>query len=447
LTRKFVEFGKSVQPSGAIQLSTLFDVSGNSFAILTDTQNNRTILSDVPVELGEGVGLLMKGQHSPPGLPVELKTSGGVEGYGVFNFPYGPVSYGIPEAGGFKLITYGERIIKVVPVVNFKKRGLEQKVVGTKPLDALFLVERSAGNFSAAYSTCFATAVEDALGVDVPRAAKWTRAVAIELERIYNHLNVFSREAEAAAQNVANYQTSALRERVLRLNAHFFGHRYLFGLNTIGGVTSPQWTRDRSRQLFGSVRQIANEFSSVVDYFLSSRIFLDRLQSTAHLSKQDALSLGAVGPVARGSGIDWDDRLAYPIDPYGDIFVDIQTERGGDTMARVMVRVREIAASVTIIQNLLDKMPQGNTRADRLDDLDGRTTSTDAEFSFCRVESPSGDLIHVVKVKNGRVAFLHIRPPSLVNWISFSKSLEGSVFTDFQFAFDSFGLVYADSDR
>lgn len=447
LIPKFVQEQRDSHVGGPTQLSTLFEVDGQSLAILTDTKNNKTILADIPSELGEEVGLLLKGQGAPAGERIELDTKSRVEGYGVFSFPYGPVSYGIPEAGGFKFITYGERIVKVIPVINFKKRGVEHKVVGMKPETALLLVERSAGNFSASYSTCFATAVEDALGIQVPRSTQWVRAVALELERIYNHLNVFAREAEAATQNVAANQTNALKERVLRLNAKYFGHRYFFGLNGIGYATCDLSLAETRKELFTSVRSITKQFSTIVDYFLSSRIFLDRLQSTARLSKDDALSLGAVGPVARGSGIDWDDRIAYPIEPYGEIFVDVETDSGADTMARIMVRVREITSSTTVIQELLDKMPSNNERAHSSDGL-RRYGHGDSDFSFCRIESPSGDLIQVVKVDNDqRIRFLHIRPSSLVNWLPFARSLEGSVFTDFQFAFDSFGLTYADSDR
>jgi Ni,Fe-hydrogenase III large subunit len=443
---KFVQEIRDSNVGGPTQLSTLFEVDGKSLAILTDTQNNKTILADVPSELGEEVGLLLKGLEAPPGAQIEFDTMSRVEGYGVFTFPYGPVSYGIPEAGAFRVITYGERVVKIVPVVNFKKRGIERKVVGMKPKDALLLVERSAGNFSASYSTCFATAVENALEIEVPRAAKWVRAVALELERIYNHLNVFSREAEAATQNVATYQTNALKERVLRLNAKYFGHRYLFGFNGIGGVTCDLSSTDR-KELFASVRSITKEFSTIVDYFLSSRIFLDRLQGTARLSKEDALSLGAVGPVARGSGIDWDDRVAYPIEPYDEIFVDIETDSGTDTMARIMVRIREITSSTTVIQELLDKMPSDGIQSTSVELL-SRSARGIPDFSFCRIESPSGDLIQVVKINDdGKLEFMHMRPASLVNWLPFAKSLEGNVFTDFQFAFDSFGLVFSDSDR
>lgn len=442
---EFVKEERISQVGGPIQLSTLFEIDAKSFAVLTDTEQNRTILSDVPLTLGEEAGLLLRGQNAEPGMQIDLDTRSKVEGYGVFTFPYGPVTSGIPEAGGFKFLTYGERIVKVVPMINFKKRGVEQKVVGMKPSDALLLVERSAGNFSASYSTCFAVAVEDALGLEVPQAAKWTRAVAIELERIYNHLHIFSREAEAASQNVATYQTSALKEQILRLNAKYFGHRYLFGLNEIGGVKYDLSSPDERKELFSSVRSITKEFSEIIDYFLSSRIFLDRLQNTARLTKEDALGLGAVGPAARGSGIDWDDRATYPIEPYGDIFVNIEKDDGTDTMARIMVRIREIATSTIVIEELLDKMPSDGPKARRGSPPSYRT---DPDFSFCRIESPSGDLIQAVKLDDDKkIKILHIRPPSLANWLPFSKSLEGNVFTDFQFTFESFGLSYADSDR
>ncbi len=442
---KFVEKQTTSQLGRAVQLSTLFEIDGKTLAILTDAKNNKTILSDAPSELGEEVGLLLKGHEATPGVQTDLDTGSKVEGYGVFTFPYGPVTSGISEAGGFKFLTYGERIVKVIPSINFKKRGIEQRAIGMKPDDALLLVERSAGNFAASYSTCFATSVENELNLEVPQAAKWIRAVAIELERIYNHLNVFSREAEAASQNVATYQTSALKERVLRLNAKYFGHRYLFGFNEIGGVRSDLSSPEKRKGLFGSVRSITREFSEIVDYFLSSRIFLDRLQNTARLSKEDALSLGAVGPAARGSGVEWDDRIAYPIEPYGDIFVAMETDNGKDAMARVMVRIKEITTSTTVLEELLDKMPSDGTRTKA---IIPSASHADSDFSFCRIESPSGDLIQAVKIgEDQKIRKLHIRPASLANWLPFAKSLEGNVFTDFQFSFESFGLVYADSDR
>ena len=427
-----------------MQLSSVFQAGGLNYALISDTETNRTIVSELPPAPGEEFGALLRGGDAEPGSPLALEAGGRVEGYGVFEFPYGPVSWGVPEAGAFGLMTYGERVLKVVPRVNFKKRGVERAVLGRAPEDALLFVERSAGNFSAAYSTCFATAVEDSLGLEVPSEARWTRAVALELERIYNHLYAFGRLAEAASQNVAATQTHALRERVLRLNSRHFGHRYLFGINSIGGVRRAL-PKDERSALTTEVRLVAREFSEIVQYFLSSRIFLDRLQGTAKLTKKDALGLGAVGPSARGSGVQWDDRLTFPLEPYDDIYVNLETDDGEDTMARTMVRVREVESSTIALRELLDRMPSDGTKSgtDRR-----RADVLGSGFSFCRVESPSGDLIQVVQLDGGgRVRNLHVRPPSLVNWLPFARSLEGTVFTDFQFAFESFGLSFADSDR
>ena len=195
---KFVEQRQIKEAdNNTIQISSVFEVNGKPLAILTDTESNKTILSDVPSRLGEEISSLLMAD-SLPGIQVNLDTKGIVEGYGVFTFPYGPVTSGIPEAGGFKLITYGERIVKVIPQINFKKRGIEHRVIGMQPEDALLLVERCAGNFSASYSTCFVTAVESALDLTTPSRVRWIRAIAIEVERIYNHLYVLGRLAEAA---------------------------------------------------------------------------------------------------------------------------------------------------------------------------------------------------------------------------------------------------------
>lgn len=429
-----------------VQLSSVFKAGDTTYAVLSDLAANKTVISELPPTLGEEFGPLLRGSETPAGFPLTLDIGGRVEGYGVFEFPYGPVSSGVPEAGGFKLLTYGERIVKVVPQVNFKKRGVEHAAVGRNPQDALLLVERSAGNFSASYSTCFATAVENSMDLEVPSRAKWTRAVGIELERIYNHLHVFARLAEAASQNVASAQAQALKERVLRLNSKHFGHRYLFGFNVIGGVRLAL-PKERRRELQDAIRLVDREFSELVEYFLSSRIFLDRLQGTAKLGKGDAVSQGAVGPAARGSGLLWDDRLAFPIEPYQDIYVNMETDAGEDTMARTMVRVREIESSTVVLRELLDRMP---TDGEKSKSRRGESRSGDVPdgLSLCRIESPSGDLIQVVQLDNqGRIGSLHIRPASLVNWLPFAKSLESNVFTDFQFAFESFGLSFADSDR
>jgi Ni,Fe-hydrogenase III large subunit len=429
-----------------IQLSSVFRAGNATYALLSDLGTNKTILSDLPPTLGEEFGPLLRGSEAPAGSPLDVDVGGKVDGYGVFEFPYGPVSWGVPEAGGFKLVTYGERIIKVIPQVNFKKRGVERAVIGRTPQDALLLIERSSGNFSASYSTCFVTAVEDLLNLEVPSKARWTRAAAIELERIYNHLYVFARLAEAASQNVAAAQSQALRERVLRLNSRHFGHRYLFGFNAVGGVL-PDFSKEERKELLNGVRLLAKEFAELVEYFLSSRIFLDRLQGTAKLESSDALGLGAVGPAARGSGLQWDDRLTYPIDPYEDIYVNLETDQGGDTMARTMVRVREIESSTVVLRELLDMMPADGVKSKS---RFGSSTNGDMPegLSFCRVESPSGDLIQAVQLdEQGRISNFHIRPASLVNWLPFAKSLENNVFTDFQFALESFGLCFADSDR
>ena len=97
---KYVEKRQVEEAGGAVQISSVFNAGNKTYVLLTDTASNRTIISDVPTRLGEDFGLLLKEGEAPPGSSTDLDVGSRVEGYGVFTFPYGPVSSGVPEAGG-----------------------------------------------------------------------------------------------------------------------------------------------------------------------------------------------------------------------------------------------------------------------------------------------------------------------------------------------------------
>ena len=91
--------------------------------------------------------------------PHALAPAVEVEGYGVFTFPYGPISMGVPEAGRFDVRTYGERVLALAPVGGFKSRRIVASIVGLPVADAALRVERLAGNLSAAHVAAFLAAV------------------------------------------------------------------------------------------------------------------------------------------------------------------------------------------------------------------------------------------------------------------------------------------------
>jgi Ni,Fe-hydrogenase III large subunit len=361
-----------------------------------------------------------------------------VHGYGTFTFPYGPLDAGVPEAGRFDVRTYGERVLELVPIVGFKSRDIAQAVVGQKVADAALRVERIAGNLSASHVSAFLSAAESAQATAVRTEELWLRAVAQELQRMYNHIRVVAREAEAASQPVGASQTFACAEEVLRIQGWAFGHRWLFGALLPGG-SRPRIDKGWVEQVASRTATVASEFARLWELFGQSRIYIDRIQTTATVGAADAMTWGAVGPTLRATGIRWDDRLFHAGPPYDDLLVNLPSYSEGDALARVAVRADEVQASALLIEQMAKRWPSKTAMTEPF-------PSVASGRGLARVEAPSGDLVYDVSVKDGRVTRVGWRSPTEANFPLFALGMRGAVFTDFHFAFESFGLVFAEID-
>jgi Ni,Fe-hydrogenase III large subunit len=420
------------------ELTRAYLPNDRAFELVNDYESGEAILvtpGAVPAPTTEIPATLV----GPAERPAPVVTTARVEGYGVFTFPYGPISMGVPEAGRFDIRTYGERILSLTPVAGYKSRRICESVVGRSVEDAALVVERMAGNFSAAHVAAFLGAAESAEGIAILATQAWARAVGQELQRIYNHLHVLARVAEAASQNVGLAQTHALAEEVLRLQGRTFGHRWLFGAFLAHGPARRLDGADR-QQLDTDLRVLSGQFERLWTLFLESRTFVDRIQATCTLLRQDAIRGGAVGPTLRACGVAWDDRLRVPSAPYHDLFVALPHESAGDALARVVVRSEEIRSSLLVLEQMLERWPASIATTEPADSRVGD------DRAIARVEAPSGDLVYDVTVRDGRVADLGFRSPSQSNWPLFAAGMRDAVFTDFHFAFESFGLVFAETD-
>jgi Ni,Fe-hydrogenase III large subunit len=402
-------------------------------------------------DYAQGVALLTDGVPSPQGpfaqwsrrdavQPRALAPARKIDGYGVFTFPYGPVSMGVPDAGRFDVRTWGERVLDLVPVGGFKSRRICASVVGQGVPEAALRIERMAGHVAAAHTSAFLNAAECALGLEVPRQELWVRALAQELSRVYNHVHGLARVAEAASQNVGVAQAHALAEEVLRLQGQYFGHRWLFGALLPGGPARRLAPANRAK-LDGALTELQEDFDELWELFLESRIFVDRIQTTCPVSREQAIQWGAVGPTLRACGVAWDDRLRVPIPPYNDLFVSMPSEAGGDALARVVIRAEEVRASFLILEQLLDRWPADSGATE------GPFPPIAPNRGIGRVESPGGDLVYDVTVdREGRVAAVNFRSASDANFPVFALGMRDAVFTDFHFALESFGLSFSETD-
>ncbi|HTT16471.1 MAG TPA: hypothetical protein VMH49_03830 [Thermoplasmata archaeon] len=404
-------------------------------------------------DLATGEAVLVHG--SPPDVDDELRAAWSstarvgelrplaprrpVEGYGTFTFPYGPISMGVPESGRFDVLTYGERILELTPIGGYKARHVLESVTGATVRDAALRIERLAGNFSASHVSAFLAAAESAQGAEVAVEALWVRALAQELQRVYNHVHVLARIAEAASQNVGAAQAQALAEQLLRVQGHVFGHRWLFGALVAGGP-APRLDRGGRSWLAEALAAASRTFDELWGLFLDSRTFVDRIQGTCPVPRDTAVRWGGVGPTLRACGVAWDDRLRVPGLPYTDLFLALPDEKGGDALARLLVREQEVRASLLLLEQMLERWPGSGAG------VEPAPPSVAAGRGLGRVEGPSGDLVYDVTVRDGTVVALSGRTSSQANWPLFAAGMRDAVFTDFHFALESFGLVFAETD-
>lgn len=332
--------------------------------------------------------------------------------YGSFTFAYGPSAGGLLESVEIDLNTFGEYIRDVRVDPYFKTR--EIKILGKNIEDALLYVERINAPFSASHSIAFLSAIEKISESEVNYEVLTARILQIELERVRNHLFVIERLAETASFQVPLNQLMYLVEKVNRKIGKVFGQRYFFGVNSINAV----------RILDNEVNfsDIEKEFKEIHKDLVESRIFIDRLQSNGVIVDETS-----IGPAARAAGFKYDARIEETHLPYKDFDFSVPRYDYGDAFGRLMVRIEEIFESLRIISQIKLKKSEQKIRL-----LDGE--------GIGRVESPSGDLVYLVRINSGKVSNVDLLSPSSINVKSFSKSMIKNIFTDFQFNWESFGI-------
>lgn len=363
-----------------------------------------------------------------------------VFGDGVFDFRYGPVTSGVMESGVYHLYTYGERILCVNIDWSYKHRGIEKSVIGLDGDGALTKAEEICGNFAFSHSLAFAKAIESAIRIEVSPHVRKLRIIALELERIYNHIYVITQLASAAAQKVMTSHLQAIYEDLLRLNKDFSGSRFLKGLNGIASMKKSM-SIDELTEMSQRVNSLSNRFEYLYERALESENFMDRLHDTAKLTPEKAIDIGVTGPTLRATGVREDFRLHDP-DYEG---LRCTTSQMGDSLARMEVRAEEIFESAEIISDIVGELKElkesgveavvGNNE----NDFEG------AGVGYC--ESPSGLLAYHVEIEKGRLSSVYAATPSLFGFKAITESLVGNIFTDFPFAVDSFGAYFSDAAR
>jgi Ni,Fe-hydrogenase III large subunit/Ni,Fe-hydrogenase III component G len=363
-----------------------------------------------------------------------------VEGEGVIQIPVGPIHAGIIEPGHFRFSAVGENVINLEARLFYTHRGMEKLAEGSSPDQGLLLAERICGACSFSHSTAYSMAVEKLAGTAVPERAEFIRTVALELERLYNHIGDTGNICAGVGLAFGTMHGARLKETVMHLNETVFGSRFLRGINTPGGVRRD--IKEKHQKLIAATLvEVERDFKELTDIMLTTESFMDRVEGTGKLQLKTALELHAVGPAARAAGIDRDIRRDHPYAAYDKILFGIPVYESGDVLARLKMRIDETFESIDIILQALELMPRTELRAE-LGEMQPYAHAVGI------TESPRGENIHLLISGPENTIFRHmVRSASYCNWPVLPTTVPGNIVPDFPLINKSFELCYSCLDR
>jgi formate hydrogenlyase subunit 5 len=359
---------------------------------------------------------------------------------GAFAMPVGPVyEGGLGESIHFLLETVGEDVIRASPRLFYKYRAVEKLAEGKTVSDAVLLAERFAAKSAFAHSLAYCQAVEGAAHLEVPDRARRLRVALSELERLRHHAGTIEGICQSTALNVSEAQAAIVEEQLLRASCSFSGHRYLFGLNTPGGLRR-DFNTDACRALLSAVDAAARDLRRLEDRLRYTSSFLDRLEDVGSIDAAAARDLDLAGPVGRASGLRNDLRKEYPYSGYTEYSFDAASEREGDGYARLRVLFFEAQQSVVVIHQALESLHAG--------EITTVIERVPAGTAMGWVEAPIGSAVHWMRIDEaGVIERYRIMTASFRNWLGFHAAVENFAFQDFPIILATFGLSVTECDR
>ncbi len=362
-----------------------------------------------------------------------------VEGDGVHEIAVGPVHAGTIEPGHFRFSVVGEKVLKLEERLGYKHKGIAKRFEEMHQHEAHQLAARISGDSAVAFSWAYCAALEATTQTACTPRATSLRALALEHERIANHLGDLGALGNDAGFAFGLSQFLRLKEDLLRTNAGVFGARYMFDYVVPGGVAAD--LRDdgpeRLLTLYGELEKSLAELRSIYDEHAGLQ---DRFRETGCLRPELAERLGAVGLAGRASGIACDLRVDHPWAPYDKTGPQLVALTSGDVAARVLVRFDEAVESIRLCKALLAELPVGAIQAQI-------PVAAPSVLGLGLVEGWRGPVVIALESgANGTIRRCHAHDPSWQNWPLIEYAILNNIVPDFPLINKSFNLSYSGQD-
>lgn len=358
---------------------------------------------------------------------------------GVHEVAVGPVHAGIIEPGHFRFQAYGETVLRLEIRLGYQHRGAERLLEQSDRTRAMLVAESVAGDTVIGHAGAFCGAIEALARSHKTPRAQAIRGIALELERLANHIGDLGAMAGDIAYQPAAAFFGRMRGECLNCLLTVSGNRYGRGLIRPGGVHF-DITPPMADELMARLRTLRTELGPVADLMLGNASVQARLEGVGRLATEAALRLGVVGPTARACDIHRDVRHDHPYGLFRFAHIPVATAWAGDVLARALVRWLEVQRSLDFVIEQLASLPRGNIRV-----ACGALAAD--ELAIAMTEGWRGEIVHVaITDAAGRIRRHKIVDPSFHNWSALPVVTPGNQISDFPLCNKSFNLSYAGHD-
>jgi NADH-quinone oxidoreductase subunit D len=363
----------------------------------------------------------------------------------------------------------GETVLRTKPIIGYLHTGMEKTGEDLTYLQGPTNTTRMDYAAPLFNELVFSTTTEKLLGIDgdIPERATWIRMLMTELNRITSHLLFLATngmDIGAVSMILWGWRD---REEGLRVLEAITGLRMNHNYIRPGGVAAdlpPGW-RDTVLRFVDDLPNSLDEY----DVLLTGQpIYRERLQGVGVITAQEAIALGATGPILRSTGVPWDLRRDVPYLRYDELEFDVIVGDFGDCFDRYAIRLNEIRESIRIVRQILDRMPEGDYRIQdkkvtpppraRIDESMEALIHHFKIFTegfkvpegeaYTAVESPRGELgCYIVSDGSAKPYRMHIRGPSFVNLQTLPHMLRGGMIADAVAVISSVDPIMGEVDR
>ena len=362
-----------------------------------------------------------------------------VEGEEVHEVAVGPVHAGVIEPGHFRFQCHGEQVLHLEIALGYQHRGVERALLGGPSVRSIHYAETLSGDTSVGHATAYCQVTEALARCQKPPRAQALRGIALELERLANHVG----DLGALANDVGFLPTASycgrIRGDLLNLTATLCGSRFGRGLIRPGGV---RFDLDSAQvdDLLRRLDVVERDAADAIELLWDTPSVMARFEDTGPLPREVAEELGMVGPAARACGLQRDARHDQPSGLFRFAHIPISTWQTGDVFARAYVRWLEVQRSIAFVREQLRALPPGGIRS-ALQPL------APGQIAVALVEGWRGELCHVALTDpTGRFERYKIVDPSFHNWMGLSYALRQQQISDFPLCNKSFNLSYCGHD-